>query len=316
MTQLKVSGVPKPGLPPEYPEYLKPIPINNRSVLALLRSYTDEREPEIARWLYSTWTAEAEALKYQEIRNAIADGEVPQRVIDEWRQDYSRFITDVMVPEWTAAATLAGERLAGQINKAVPKVGELFQFSVTGRRIADWIEGHGGELAVNLTQSQHRALRAVIKQYTVVEPLPVDEVAIRIRPIIGLTEREALAVSAYRAELAKEGTLSAIKIEKKVQDYAAWLHRRRATRIAITETAVAFKQGQRESMIQAREKGWFGGRLLKTWLVADDERLCPECSAMDGETVLFDQPYSNGLMTPQLHPLCRCAEKYSVEAKQ
>lgn len=134
--------VPSPGLPPEYPFYLKPIPINTRDTLQVLRDYLNAREPKIQRWLYSTWNAEREALKYQEIRNAIRDHEIPLEWILQWQEDYSRFIVEVLDPEWRRAIQSAG----GKIGELVEKyAGRSFGFKPTGRRIEEWIQVRSGE---------------------------------------------------------------------------------------------------------------------------------------------------------------------------
>lgn len=46
--------------------------------------------------------------------------------------------------------------------------------------------------------------------------------------------------------------------------------------------------------------------LFKMWRCPNDERSCPECSAMDYEVVPIDEEFSGGVMTPGLHPFCRC----------
>ena len=48
------------------------------------------------------------------------------------------------------------------------------------------------------------------------------------------------------------------------------------------------------------------GHQYKMWRCPNDERSCPECSAMDYEVVPIDEMFSGGVMTPGLHPNCRC----------
>lgn len=45
------------------------------------------------------------------------------------------------------------------------------------------------------------------------------------------------------------------------------------------------------------------------WLAADDERTCPVCSDLDGETAKLGEPFDlseNGVTQPPEHPSCRC----------
>lgn len=80
----------------------------------------------------------------------------------------------------------------------------------------------------------------------------------------------------------------------------------RALLISRTETMRASNQGQLLSWGQAVEEGLLTGREQKTWIVTDDERLCPECEELDGETVPLDEDFSNGEDAPPAHVLCRC----------
>ncbi len=48
------------------------------------------------------------------------------------------------------------------------------------------------------------------------------------------------------------------------------------------------------------------GHKYKMWRCPNDERSCPECAAMDYEVVPIDEMFSGGVMTPGLHPNCRC----------
>lgn len=52
------------------------------------------------------------------------------------------------------------------------------------------------------------------------------------------------------------------------------------------------------------------GDCKKTWITADDERVCPLCGAMDGESVNMNAFFSNGVKLPPAHPQCRCAVAY------
>lgn len=306
--------VPGPGLPPEYPFYLKPIPINTRDTLQVLRDYLNAREPKIQRWLYSTWNAEREALKYQEIRNAIRDHEIPLEWILQWQEDYSRFIVEVLDPEWRRAIQSAG----GKIGELVEKyAGRSFGFKPTGRRIEEWIQVRSGELAVNLSDMQREAVKLIIRRYTVDMPLSADELARVLRPVIGLTPKQAAAVARYRENLLAEG-LDPKKVAHQVGNYAGFLHRQRALRIARTELSFAYNYGQFEAIRQAQEQGYFGGEVVKTWMTAEDERTCDFCGPLDGQMIGLEETFPGltkklpNVLAPPAHPMCRCTVGYQV----
>lgn len=306
--------VPKPGLPPEYPFYLKPIPINTRDTMQVLRSYLNTREPKIQRWLYSTWSAEREALKYQEIRNALRDHEVPLEWIQQWQQDYSRFIVEVLDPEWRKAMEKSGGYIGEQVEKYA---GRAFNFTPTGRRIEEWIQVRGGELAVSLSDMQHQAIKAIIRRYTVDMPLSADELARVLRPVIGLTPKQAGAVTRYRENLLAEG-MDPKKVEHQVGNYASFLHRQRALRIARTELSFSYNYGQLEAIRQAKEQGYFRGEVVKVWMTAEDERTCDFCGPLDGQTIGLEETFPGmteklpNVLAPPAHPMCRCTIGYQV----
>ena len=73
----------------------------------------------------------------------------------------------------------------------------------------------------------------------------------------------------------------------------------RSVLIARTENITASNNGALNAYRQSKvvEK--------KSWLTAGDDRVRPEHEAMDGETVLLEEAFSNGLMCPS-EPNCRC----------
>jgi hypothetical protein len=51
----------------------------------------------------------------------------------------------------------------------------------------------------------------------------------------------------------------------------------------------------------------------RSWLAMGDERTCDTCAALEAENqeVPIDRPFSNGEMTAQAHPSCRCRTIYN-----
>lgn len=75
------------------------------------------------------------------------------------------------------------------------------------------------------------------------------------------------------------------QLRKRIQDVFADATRNRATTIARSETIRASNFASEEAYIQS---GVVEG---KEWLVADDERLCPFCDAMNGKTMALGGNY-------------------------
>jgi SPP1 gp7 family putative phage head morphogenesis protein len=83
----------------------------------------------------------------------------------------------------------------------------------------------------------------------------------------------------------------------------------RAETIARTEVMSAANEGQLEAWDQAKEDGLLTGAEQKEWIVTPDDRLCPVCEPMDGETVPIDEDFDvdgDLLDGPPAHPNCRC----------
>lgn len=290
--------------------------ISGRDMLETLRGYLNNREPKIVRWLVNTWNAEREAIKYEELEYATTNKEVPLEWLLQWQQDYAEFIKSVLDPEWRGAIKSAGGHIERRIRE-VFQTGENFSFTPTGQRIEQWIQTRGGELIAQLSQTQLDAVRAILRHYTVEVPVSPQELGRILRPVIGLTEKQAKAVQRFRESLLAEG-INQRQAERQALKYAGQLHRFRALRIARTELAFAYNQGQYEAIRQAQEAGMLQGRIAKEWMTADDERVCEHCGPLDGQVIGFEETFPGGtktmpeIQTPPAHPLCRCTVGYRV----
>lgn len=334
--RLGTQPVPPPGNPPQYPTYLRPIPVNTRDPLGTLRRLINRERPEAVRLLYSSISAQWDAVKYQELSNMLRDlvsstdtgaadqirREFVEAQIAGWRQEYSRYVNDVLAPLWKRSAETGAQLVADAVNAQF--VGDSIRFAPTGAQVLGWIEAHGAEMVTYLSDQQREALRHVIEYYTIDRPIPAAELARYIRPIVGLTRDEAAAVVKWRETYLREGRRDleqalgralttaeeaelARKVEHKVGNYWGRLERLRATRIAETETAYAFNRGQLASVQQARADGVFGTLPVeKEWVTAEDERVCKTCGGLNGQHVSLDEPFPGGHVAPPAHPLCRC----------
>ncbi|MEM4498025.1 MAG: phage portal protein [Nitrososphaerota archaeon] len=56
----------------------------------------------------------------------------------------------------------------------------------------------------------------------------------------------------------------------------------------------------------ARDEGEFGGKGVVRWVTAEDEKVCPMCSSLEGKTWSLDELETAAFMQPPLHPNCRC----------
>jgi SPP1 gp7 family putative phage head morphogenesis protein len=150
------------------------------------------------------------------------------------------------------------------------------------------------------------------------EGATADSLARLLRPVLGLTKPQTLANLNYynavkNSYLQEHPRMKPENADKKAQDaaarYAAKQHRYRAQNIARTELANAYNAGGYGATKDAQAQGYIGD-CKKIWLTADDERVCPECGVLDGDSVNMDALFKNGGLLPPAHPSCRCAVAY------
>lgn len=111
-----------------------------------------------------------------------------------------------------------------------------------------------------------------------------------------------------------EEPLSPEQIDRMVKHYGQRLERWNVESNARTMALDANKRASDLAWEDAVEKGVVERTALrKTWTTAGDERVRPEHRAMQGETVGFDESYSNGQKIPgETDWNCRCLSRISV----
>ena len=279
-------------------------------VLRLLRSFLDANEPGLVRILMNTWRAQGNAITYKELREAILAGDINADILDDWMQDYNRFVVKYLQPAWEKAIIVA----AGVIQQKYP----LWHFDPMGEGVQEWTASHSAEFVTNVTSTQIEGLRAVVRRAAVLEDMTVDGLARVIRPMVGLFKGQAEANLNYYENLIANGVSPKKALDLSTR-YAARQHRYRAYNIARTELAYAYNKGAHEGTKQAQAAGYIG-EVVKVWVTAEDERKCPTCSALEGKRIAMDADFdfytklddSNpGIRrTPPAHPSCRCAVMY------
>lgn len=172
--------------------------------------------------------------------------------------------------------------------------------------------------------------------------MTAEDIARVIKATIGLTPRQAAAVENFRRllengdagaldrvlrdrrfdasvqRLIDGGTVDQDKIDRMVQRYAEKYQAHRAMVIARTESLRATNAGKRAAWAQYADST--GSDVLRWWLTAADERVCPVCSAIplmnpDGVPLgeMYDTPDGPMMMPPEPHANCRCTERFAVE---
>lgn len=275
--------------------------------LKLLRSFLDTNEPGLVRILLNTWRSQGNAITYKELREAILNGDLDPDLLDEWTQDYSRFVVKYLQPEWLKAMDAAAAYLEAKY--------PTWYFNPMADGVRKWVDTRAAEFITSVSTTQIEAIRAIVQRAAVLEDMTVDELSRAIRPMVGLTKQQATANLRYYETLRANGT-SAKRAQDMAARYAARQHRHRAYTIARTELATAYNHGAYEGTKQAQAAGLIG-EVVKEWCTADDERVCSICGSLEGEEVAMDDEFNvpgrswSTRLTAPAHPGCRCAIIYN-----
>lgn len=284
------------------------------ALLRKLRSFLDKNEPGLVYLLMNLHQAQGKAITYKELREAILAGSISAELLEEWMQDYNKFVVDHLKPAWEKAMEAAVEDL----QKKYPD----WYFDPMAEGVRSWTENRAAEFVTSVTQNQIEGLRAVVQRAAVLQDINVDTLARAIRPMVGLYYQQSLANMKYFETLIKNGTSEKRALDLAIR-YGARQSRYRAFMIARTELAFAYQQGSYQGVKQAMEAGYVM-RARKVWLTALDERTCPTCSALEGKTIDLDDEFDfkTKLATPMnptirrvppAHPSCRCTVMYELE---
>lgn len=275
-----------------------------------LRELIDHKDPQAARFLVRLWDKQKSDITYAELRQLILTGQLDAATIERWQQDYSRFVTDELMPLWR-------EMIDGAV-AAFRERWPAWAFDVGTEQIAAYTARHAAELVTNSTGQQVEAIRAMVQRAATVQDITVDQLARIIRPVIGLYKGQAVANLNYynnvhRTLIQNHPRMKAAAIDQRALDaaikYAGKQHRYRAHMIAQTELAFGYNNGEYNAVRQAQAQGYLG-RMQKRPSTAGDDRVCALCKALERETVDIDAPFSNGMQFAPWHPRCRCAMDY------
>jgi len=274
----------------------------------IYRRYVKDEESSIARPTKALWEKQGLLVTPSTVELALKTGTVPPEWEGPWNRMTREFVRDDITSGWIKSISTAGDRIAKKVNRLQRK---QFDFDSTMTAIKAWLDNEGGKLIVNLTAAQMSSVHALLQAQIALGVTSPYILAQRIKPMVGLTEREAAAVAKFIASLTEEGA-AANAINKQATKYAKYLHKNRAARIAQTEISNAYNFGQMNSMRQAVEAGELPGAPEKDWLAGGPNpcEICEENEAAG--PIALDAVFPSGDEHPTAHPSCACAVSYSV----
>ena len=172
----------------------------------------------------------------------------------------------------------------------------------------------GSALISDMSNDQRRIVRGLVARSVGAE-YTIDELVVQLRSTVGLIKQDyplarPLAgseslVSDYRRQLIAEG-FEGEALEQKYNRFVEKNLRYRHRNIARTEVLAAENAGQQALWSEAHNTGLLPQNVQRSWIVTWDQRLCPYCAPMEGQTRNITESFAPGVMQPPLHPSCRC----------
>jgi hypothetical protein len=201
-------------------------------------------------------------------------------------------------------------------------------FNYLNPRVITAIRGLDSTVMDRLTHDVRETVRAFVEQ-GIRDGVNPRTIARDLRDVIGLGPTQLQEVQNYRDALmglngrrVADYTLRDLRMNPRTPEQiekavAAYQKRRvalNAETTARTAALDAMKLGQQLSWADAVEKGVVNGdQLKKRWRGVMDDRERDSHIAMEGDVAAWDQPYSNGQMTPGENEWnCRCLSMFFV----
>lgn len=332
---------------------LAPKPAGHRQYRAL-HAAADRLAPRIERLFVAALGELRRKVSLQEILNLLLSGR-GAAVADHLPWDElangpaAKELATTIAQGVAAGGEVASQQLRPVfVSKAAkkPPPGDMaaveLTFNARHPNVEAWARERSATLVREVTEESRRAVRQVVTE-TIETGEDYGKRAQRIKDAVGLTTRQAQAVSnyrdlltrapspravtikvnAYRSGLVSEGTdrskldgladryrarleapRSPERVDQLVEAYAERTLKRRAETISRTETIAATTQGQLEYWRQLIGGGVVdGAKARKEWIVTPDDRLCPLCEPMAGVRVGVDESFETNAGTVDGPPL-------------
>ena len=310
---------------------------SNAQLLARLHRRANTLEPEMRATYLRAYRMIRESLSTSEWTKAIQSGEVDALLTATLSESA---LTSGPLAEFRArvqAPTMGAGTSA--FNSLPKKVSGAGAFNALNPRVLDSVVRLESRVVATLSREVAETVRQHVAAGMNAGKAP-PAIARGIRDVVGLAPNQELAVSNFQAAL-EAGDISAFnrKLRDKRFDRTLSRARRADGTYALTQKQVdtmtaayrrkwiahnaqvnaktfaldAQRLAQRNAWQSAIGDGFVDPNLLQhTWVDSGDGKVRDEHAAMNGETVPFDQPYSNGQMFPgETDFNCRCTERFT-----
>lgn len=274
-----------------------------RAEQAAIHRVADRLDPQVRQQFLAAIDQLRDRIDLQALAKALEKGDIAaaERAIAlDGLPDDLQPIVATLRQVFQQAGDIAAEELSAVLR-------ETLRFDLTNPRAVAWASRQGSRLITQISEATRDGVRSLVANGIATGRTPA-ETAREIRTLVGLTERQAHAVAAYRAEL-EDGGQAGDLLTRRVARYGQQLLNQRARLIARTETISASSNGQLESWRQAAGDGLLNpAKTRRRWIATEDDRICPICMDLDGATVAFGEPFrtTDGLevYASPVHPGC------------
>lgn len=209
------------------------------------------------------------------------------------------------------------DRLAGEhLRQAIIVAGQMtaaeavLHFDLIEPRAVNYAALRAGTLIRDVSQQVRDTVNGLVTD-ALQGDYTYATLADQIERVVPLTSRQAQTVeNTYRKTFdrlvasGKDAVRADVLARQTADKAAAQALARRAEGIARTELMTASNAGRFSGFSAGVGSGLDSDQSRKEWITGGDP--CPDCDPLDGEVVLWDQPFSIGLLTPPVHPNCRC----------
>ncbi len=252
--------------------------------------------------------------------------QVMQRVRDRWSpSELETAISEGRLSEYLddierAAGEVAGRVAALQVAVAhetteyvARQADKLVSYDTTNSKAVEVLRANRIRLVAGITEHQRGAIVDVLSAQTAAGVNPRQQ-AVKIRDVLGLTRRQAAAVTAYRDRLEGEATplnadvpegedapkpakaRTAAQIDRMVERHAARQVKQRAEALARTEVQSALNEGQDIAFGEAIKGGAMEAADLQCkWLAGKPPRTRPFHAVMNGQIRKWGELFVDGL---------------------
>lgn len=194
-------------------------------------------------------------------------------------------------------------------NAELGRLGIPLQFAPENPYATRWAGRRSAALVTQVSEETRAAIRAALQE-AFDSGLTSRRMAMQIRTLVGLTERDAKAALTYWQTLSRESGLPPKRVDELANTYAQRLLQRRAQTIAETEIVAAANAGAQAAWADAEAKGHIAPGSEQEWVAVKERNTCPRCLALDGQRVPLGAPFETAqgfIFRPPRHPRCRCA---------